>query len=74
MFASRGRCTNPQPFSRCGLIGPPAKTPSERAVLLADAIKSLPPDHGEVIILRHPEGLPLSEVAVCMQRSVDSIK
>jgi hypothetical protein len=28
-------------------------------VLLADAIKSLPADYGEVIILRHLEGLPL---------------
>jgi RNA polymerase sigma-70 factor (ECF subfamily) len=46
----------------------------ERAVLLADAIKSLPTDYGEVIILRHLEGLPLAEVAARMGRSVDSIK
>ena len=46
----------------------------ERAVLLADAIKSLPPDYGEVIILRHLEGLPLSEVAERMDRTVDSVK
>jgi RNA polymerase sigma-70 factor (ECF subfamily) len=46
----------------------------ERAVLLADAIKSLPADYGEVIILRHLEGLPLAEVAARMGRSVDSVK
>ena len=38
----------------------------EQAVLLADAIKSLPPDYAEVIILRHLEGLPLAEVAARM--------
>jgi RNA polymerase sigma-70 factor (ECF subfamily) len=46
----------------------------ERAVLLADAIKSLPADYGEVIILRHLEGLPLAEVAARMHRTVDSVK
>jgi RNA polymerase sigma-70 factor (ECF subfamily) len=46
----------------------------ERAVLLADAIISLPGDYGEVIILRHLEGLPLADVAERMGRSVDSVK
>jgi RNA polymerase sigma-70 factor (ECF subfamily) len=46
----------------------------EQAVLLADAIKSLPPDYGEVIILRHLEGLPLAAVAARMGRSIDSVK
>jgi RNA polymerase sigma-70 factor (ECF subfamily) len=46
----------------------------ERAVLLADAIKSLPADYSEVIILRHLEGLALAEVAARMHRSVDSVK
>jgi RNA polymerase sigma-70 factor (ECF subfamily) len=46
----------------------------ERAVLLADAIKSLPPDYGEVIILRHLEGLTVAEVAARMGRSSDSVK
>ena len=46
----------------------------ERAVLLADAIKSLPPDYGEVMILRHLEGLPIADVAARMGRSVDSVK
>jgi RNA polymerase sigma-70 factor (ECF subfamily) len=55
-------------------------SPSERAVhreqgvLLADALKSLPPDYGEVIILRHLEGLSLAEVAEHMGRSVESVK
>jgi RNA polymerase sigma-70 factor (ECF subfamily) len=55
-------------------------TPSERAVrregavLLADAIKSLPADHGEVIILRHLEGLALADVAERLGRSIDSVK
>jgi RNA polymerase sigma-70 factor (ECF subfamily) len=55
-------------------------SPSERAVrreqtvLLADAIKSLPSDYGEVIILRHLEGLPLAEVAARMGRSIDSVR
>jgi RNA polymerase sigma-70 factor (ECF subfamily) len=58
----------------------PSSTPSqravrrERAVLLADAIKSLPEDYGEVIILRHLEGLPLAAVAARMGRSVESVK
>ena len=58
----------------------PHSSPSERAarrertVLLADAVKSLPADYGEVIILRHLEGLPLAEVAARMGRSVDSVK
>jgi RNA polymerase sigma-70 factor (ECF subfamily) len=62
------------------LLAPQESSPSERAarregaVLLADAIKSLPADYGEVIILRHLEGLPLAEVAARMGRSVDSVK
>jgi RNA polymerase sigma-70 factor (ECF subfamily) len=62
-----------------GLLAPPS-SPSERAVrreqavLLADAIKSLPDDYGEVIILRHLEGLPLAQVAARMGRSMDSVK
>jgi RNA polymerase sigma-70 factor (ECF subfamily) len=46
----------------------------EQAVLLADAIKSLPSDYGEVIILRHLEGLPLAEVAARMGRTIDSVR
>jgi RNA polymerase sigma-70 factor (ECF subfamily) len=46
----------------------------ERAVLLADALESLPPDYREVPVLRHIQGLRLKEVAERMGRSVDSVK
>jgi RNA polymerase sigma-70 factor (ECF subfamily) len=46
----------------------------ELGVLLADAIKALPADYGEVIVLRHLEGLPFAEVAARMGRSVDSVE
>ena len=46
----------------------------EQAVLLADAIKSLPEDYGEVIVLHHLQGLNFPEVARRMERSVDSVK
>ena len=58
----------------------PQSSPSERAarreqaVLLADALKALPKDYSEVIILRHLEGLSLMEAAARMGRSVDSVK
>ncbi len=46
----------------------------ELAVLLADALRRLPDDHREVIVLRHLEGLTFPEVAVRMGRSVDVVK
>jgi RNA polymerase sigma-70 factor (ECF subfamily) len=46
----------------------------ELGVLLADALKALPADYGEVIVLRHLEGLPFAEVAARMGRSVDSVE
>jgi RNA polymerase sigma-70 factor, ECF subfamily len=46
----------------------------ERAVLLAEALKTLPADYQEVIVLRHLEGLPFAEVAGQMGRSVDSVE
>jgi RNA polymerase sigma-70 factor (ECF subfamily) len=46
----------------------------EQAVLLADALKRLPEEYGEVIILRHFEGLRFPEIAQRMQRSVDSVE
>ena len=46
----------------------------EQAVLLADALKTLPADYGEVIILHHLEGLQFPEVARRLHRSVDSVK
>jgi RNA polymerase sigma-70 factor (ECF subfamily) len=46
----------------------------EQAVLLAEAIARLPEDYREVIILRHLEELPFSEVAQRMARTVDSVE
>lgn len=46
----------------------------ETAVLVADAIANLPADYREAIVLRHMEGLPFSEVAERMGRSVDSVE
>jgi RNA polymerase sigma-70 factor (ECF subfamily) len=46
----------------------------ERAILLADALKDLPPDYGEVIIFHHLEGLSFPDVARRMSRSLDSVK
>jgi RNA polymerase sigma-70 factor, ECF subfamily len=55
-------------------------TPSQRAVrreqvvLLADALAKLPEDYGELIVLRHLQGLTFAEVARRMGRSVDSVE
>jgi RNA polymerase sigma-70 factor (ECF subfamily) len=46
----------------------------EQAVLLADALKRLPNDYREAIILRQLEGLSFPEVAQRMERSLDSVK
>ena len=46
----------------------------ERARQLADAIEQLPPDHREVIILRHLEGLTLVEIADRLGQSANSIQ
>jgi RNA polymerase sigma-70 factor (ECF subfamily) len=46
----------------------------EQAVLLADALKSLPADYAEVIILHHLDGRSFPEVARLMSRSLDSVK
>ena len=46
----------------------------EQAVLLAEALDRLPPDYREVIVLRHLEGHPVSEVARLMGRTDDSIQ
>ncbi len=45
----------------------------EQAVLLADALGQLPEDYRQVIVLRHLEGLPFTEVAARMGRSLDSV-
>lgn len=46
----------------------------EQAVLLADALTRLPAHYREVIVLRHLENVPFSEVARQLGRSVDSVK
>jgi RNA polymerase sigma-70 factor (ECF subfamily) len=46
----------------------------EQAVLLADALESLPADYREVIVLRHLEGLSFLEVARRMDRSLDAVE
>jgi RNA polymerase sigma-70 factor (ECF subfamily) len=46
----------------------------EQAVLLADALKQLPDDYREVIILSHLVGLSFPEVARQMGRTLDSVK
>jgi RNA polymerase sigma-70 factor (ECF subfamily) len=46
----------------------------EQAVLLADALKTLPSEYEEVIILRHLEGLRFPEIARRMGRSLDSVE
>ena len=46
----------------------------ERAVLLADALASIPDDYREVILLRHVEGLPFNMVAQRMGRTTESVR
>jgi RNA polymerase sigma-70 factor (ECF subfamily) len=46
----------------------------ERAVLLAEALRNLPPDYEEVIVLRHLDGLSFADVAARVGRSVDSVE
>jgi RNA polymerase sigma-70 factor (ECF subfamily) len=46
----------------------------ESIVLLADALERLPEDYRRTIVLRNFEGLPFSEVAAQMGRSVDSVE
>ena len=59
------------------MVGP---SPSEDAenreavVVVANAIEDLSQDYRDVILLRHVRGLPYSEVAIEMQRSIDSVK
>ncbi len=58
----------------------PGSTPSrqavrrEQSVLLAEALERLTPDYKEVIILRHLEQLPFSEVAQKMGKTEDSVQ
>ncbi|MBI3862002.1 MAG: sigma-70 family RNA polymerase sigma factor [Planctomycetia bacterium] len=47
---------------------------SELRVMFADTLSQLPDDYREVIVLRHFEELPVGEVALRMNRSVDSVQ
>ena len=61
-------------------IASPVSTPSrhvakrEALVILANALKQLPEDYRQVIILRHLEGLPFTDVAARMGRTVPSVQ
>jgi RNA polymerase sigma-70 factor (ECF subfamily) len=46
----------------------------EQAVLLADALKNLPGDYAEVIVMHYLQGLTFAEVGAQMGRSLDSVK
>jgi RNA polymerase sigma-70 factor (ECF subfamily) len=46
----------------------------EHALLIVGAIEDLPANYRSVILLRQIEGLPYSDVAAAMGRSVDSVK
>lgn len=57
-----------------------ATSPSQHVVRnedfleLAQALESLKPEYRDVILLRHMDGLPFSEVAKQMDRSVDAVE
>jgi RNA polymerase sigma-70 factor (ECF subfamily) len=46
----------------------------EQAVRLADALERLPADYRDVLVLRHLEGLTFPDVALRMERSLDSVE
>ena len=46
----------------------------EQAVILANALALLPPDHREVVTLRHVEGLSFQEVAAQMGRTPGAVR
>lgn len=46
----------------------------EQGVLLANALAALPRDYREAVVLRHLEGLSFPEIALRMDRSLDSVK
>lgn len=63
-----------------GGIAAAQSSPSQRvvrrelAVVLANALRDLPEDYRDVIMLAHLEGLPFPEVAMRMGRTVSSVK
>lgn len=46
----------------------------EYAVILADQLAELAPDHRQVLVLRHLEGLPFNQVAQRMERSAGAVR
>jgi RNA polymerase sigma-70 factor (ECF subfamily) len=46
----------------------------EQAVLLSNALESLPDDYREVVMLRHVEQLPFAQVAERLGRTIHSVK
>ncbi|BBO33447.1 RNA polymerase ECF-type sigma factor [Lacipirellula parvula] len=46
----------------------------EQAVVVADAIQSLPDDYRDVLILRHWEGLSFPDVAIRLSKTTDSVE
>jgi RNA polymerase sigma-70 factor (ECF subfamily) len=46
----------------------------EQAVMLADALGRLPAEYGEVIVMRHLEGMRFPQIAERMGRTVDSVE
>jgi RNA polymerase sigma-70 factor (ECF subfamily) len=46
----------------------------EQVLLLAEALRRLPPDYREVVVLRHFEELSFVEVGQRMKRSLDSVQ
>ena len=46
----------------------------EQSLLVAEALANLAPDYQTVIVLRHLEGLTFPQVALRMERSVDSVE
>lgn len=62
-----------------GLVAPQS-SPSQQAirreqsVLLAEALRQLPPEWRELLILRHLEGMTFPEIAQRLGRTVDSVR
>jgi RNA polymerase sigma-70 factor (ECF subfamily) len=47
---------------------------NETVLELAQAIESLPADYQQVVLLRNIQGLPFREIAIQMERSLDSVE
>ncbi len=73
------RLSNASGFLQSGLAGD-VTSPSqhfarnEAFLQLAEALEDLPEDYRQVIVLRHVDALPFSEVSKLMGRSIDSVE